>query len=108
MHERSEDGANDIIFQRESSQTLALMILPANDGNLEIKVQFPERLESSRNWLDRRGGSSVRSQWDGIAKEIAAIALTHSFVPNVAAEKEPSSSSGELWIAGLRRFIVSG
>jgi hypothetical protein len=36
------------------------------------------------------------------------MALTHSLVPNLASGKEPSSSSGELWIEGLRRFIASG
>jgi hypothetical protein len=29
-------------------------------------------------------------------------------VRNVAAGKEPSGASGELWIDGLRRFIASG
>jgi hypothetical protein len=42
------------------------------------------------------------------AHNIAGVALTHSLVPNKSTGKEPSQSSGELSIAGLRRFIASG
>ncbi|KAA6354243.1 MAG: hypothetical protein EZS28_050230, partial [Streblomastix strix] len=41
-------------------------------------------------------------------RDVATTALTHYLVPNRAAGKEPSASSGQLWIPGLRRFIQSG
>ncbi|KAA6374901.1 MAG: hypothetical protein EZS28_029573, partial [Streblomastix strix] len=41
----------------------------------------------------------------GIARDVSTTALTHSFVPNRAAGKEPSPSSGQLWIPGLRRIF---
>jgi ABC-type transporter Mla MlaB component len=39
---------------------------------------------------------------------VVTIALMHSLLPNKATGKEPSQSSCELSISGLRRFISSG
>jgi hypothetical protein len=104
-HEKADDIAKDVFFQVQASQKFPS---PIDDGKSGVKVQVPEHLELAREWLDRKGGVSGQSPFDGLAKDIATMALTHSFVPNLAAGKEPSSSSGELWIDGLRRFIASG
>jgi hypothetical protein len=106
--ERSEDRANDVFFQGKSSQQFPLMLLPGEGSKSTIQVQVSDHLEGSREWLNRTGGYSGPNPFEGRAKDIATMALTHSFVPNLAAGKEPSSSSGELWIDGLRRFIASG
>jgi hypothetical protein len=42
------------------------------------------------------------------ADNVMTVALMHSLLPNKATGKEPSQTSGELSISGLRRFISSG
>jgi hypothetical protein len=48
------------------------------------------------------------SPYNDLAHTVTDVVLNHSFLPNRAAGKEPSQSSGELWMPGLRRFIASG
>jgi hypothetical protein len=71
-----------------------------------VKVNVPENIKSNSEWFERKG--RISSLFSGVSHSVATIALTHSFLSNRAAGKEPSSSSGKLWIDSLRRFISSG
>jgi hypothetical protein len=62
-------------------------------------VIVPDNIESNSEWLERKSRTSYSSLFSG---------FSHSFPFNRAAGKEPSSSSGELWIDDLCRFISSG
>jgi hypothetical protein len=104
-HVRTSIDTKDFFFQVQVSHAFPH---PGDAGQSGIKVDIPSSLESLREWAERKAGGSGQTPFDGLAKDIATTALTHSFVPNVAAGKEPSTSSGELWIDGLRRFIASG
>jgi hypothetical protein len=102
--ETSGESVN-FFFQLQPVQGFPLFSL-AISGN-PSQVQVPEQIESPREWIEQRV-ATLACPFVGISQGIATAAFNPSMKPNVASGKEPSASSGELWIDGLRRFISSG
>jgi hypothetical protein len=72
--------------------------------NFDISLISPDS-----HWVDlSQSGSVEKKPYHAAAQNTVNVALLHVFLPNKASGKEPSQSSGELSIAGLRRFISSG
>jgi hypothetical protein len=104
--ENPDENGNQIFIQIQSSKTIPLFSLDISV--LPIQVIIPENLELNHDWLEQRSGISYPPHFSKCSHSIATTALTYAFPPNRSTEKELSSSSGELWIDGLRRFIASG
>jgi hypothetical protein len=77
-HEKSNAKANDVFFQIQSLQKFPLVLLPVDDGKTGIIVQVSERLETAREWLDRKDSSTGPSSFDGIAKDITVPLSVHN------------------------------
>ncbi|KAA6394322.1 MAG: hypothetical protein EZS28_010148, partial [Streblomastix strix] len=105
-NKNEERTQNDFFIQIEPIFSFALVAL--NTSEKTILLQEPKNFETDNKWLEHQGAQENKSPFYGISREVATKALTHSLVPNRAAGKEPSASSGQLWIPGLRRFIQSG
>ncbi|KAA6402261.1 MAG: hypothetical protein EZS28_002207, partial [Streblomastix strix] len=106
LNENQERTQSDFFVQLQPTSSFALVAL--NTTLETILLQEPKNMETDNKWLQRQATSDNRIPFVGIARDIATKALTHSLVPNRAAGKEPSASSGQLWITGFRRFIQSG
>jgi Mg-chelatase subunit ChlD len=106
IQEKNTGDANKVFVQIQASQKFPLMVMLSDVP--PGKVSVSEHIEVLREWIERKGGTMAESPFTGISHSIVTMALTPSLVPNMAVGKEPSSSSGELWIDGLRRFIASG
>ncbi|KAA6360210.1 MAG: hypothetical protein EZS28_044263 [Streblomastix strix] len=105
-NETEEKSKNYFFVQIKPTSSFALVAL--NTSEKAILLQEFKNIETDSKWLQRQASSDNKIPFVGIARDIATTALTHSLVPNRAAGKEPSASSGQLWIPGLRRFIQSG
>ncbi|KAA6400332.1 MAG: hypothetical protein EZS28_004141 [Streblomastix strix] len=105
-HEIATKTGNDFFVQMKSLQNFALMTI--NTSPYSAVVRVPENIETDRGWLERQSATIAQTPFGGFSHDVATMALTHSLAPNRAAGKEPSPSSGQLWIPGLRRFIASG
>ncbi|KAA6371544.1 MAG: hypothetical protein EZS28_032929, partial [Streblomastix strix] len=101
-----EKTKNDFFVQIKPTLNFALASVKSTVKL--ILLQEPKNVETDNKWLQRQSANESKTPFVGISRDIATTALTHSFVPNRAAGKEPSPSSGQLWIPGLRRFIQSG
>jgi hypothetical protein len=77
------------------------------DVNEVTEVLINNNIETPQVLLEQRSRGSGHMLCAGVARDIAVKAHMEQFEPNRAAGKEPSASSGVLWIAGLRRFISS-
>ncbi|KAA6367360.1 MAG: hypothetical protein EZS28_037113, partial [Streblomastix strix] len=106
LSENEERTKTDFFVQIKQTSNFALATL--NTTEKTILLQEPKNIETDNKWLQRQATGDNRIPFVGISREVATTALTHSLVPNRAAGKEPSPSSGQLWIPGLRRFIQSG
>jgi hypothetical protein len=107
-HAKSDEGADEVFFQTQSSQTVHLFPPHQPNGKTDIKMQVTEQFHLLREWLARKGSTFEHNPCNGLAQDIATMDLTHAFVPNVAPGKESSSSSVEFWIDDVRHFITSG
>jgi hypothetical protein len=72
-HEKSEEGANEVCCQAQSSQQFHLIAQLRDDGKLQLDARVPDNFDSSREWLERKGALSCQSAFNGIAKHIATI-----------------------------------
>jgi MoxR-like ATPase len=97
---------SDFFFQVETVDKFALMAL-SSSSIISTTVDVPDATQLPGAWLEQKS-IAITCPFGGISQAIATTAFTPSLKPNVASGKEPSASSGELWIDGLRRFISSG
>ncbi|KAA6398400.1 MAG: putative serine/threonine-protein kinase PLK4 [Streblomastix strix] len=104
--EVDERAKNNFFVQIKATSNFALVNL--NTTEKTILLQEPKNIETDNKWLQRQVTIENKTPFVAISRDVATKALTHSLIPNRAAEKEPSASSGQLWIPGLRRFIQSG
>ncbi|KAA6403970.1 MAG: hypothetical protein EZS28_000496, partial [Streblomastix strix] len=105
-NENEEKTKTDFFVQIKQTSNFALVAL--NTTLKKIFLKEPKNIETDNKWLQRQASNDNKIPFIGIARDVATTALTHYLVPNRAAGKEPSASSGQLWIPGLRRFIQSG
>ncbi|KAA6391978.1 MAG: putative NEK protein kinase, partial [Streblomastix strix] len=105
-NETEEKTKADFFVQIKPTSNFALVTV--NTTEKTILLQEPKNVETDNKWLQRQATGDNRIPFVGISRDVATTALTHSLIPNRAAGKEPSASSGQLWIPGLRRFIQSG
>lgn len=78
------------------------------DAKLPQEAPLPESAQASSAMHLSRTGPSGSIPDSSFAAELTSNVVSTLFPPNRAEGKEPSMTSGQLWIAGLRRFVPSG
>ncbi|KAA6363084.1 MAG: hypothetical protein EZS28_041389, partial [Streblomastix strix] len=105
-NEIEENNKKYFFAQIKPTSNFALVALNTKDNT--VLIQELKNVETDSKWLQKQVTIENKIPFVGIARDVATTAFTHSLIPNRAAGKEPSPSSGQLWIPGLRRFIQSG